>query len=133
MIDKISSGPSFIFKMQYGTLFLNHIQHYHGRCLFILNTHQESFHDLDEKIFIGFNNEVKMIGTVLNDIFKPDLINYALLGNHIQHVHWHLIPRYKNDSNWGNPPWPYPKTKSIEDNECLKIVKKNVDKSIQNG
>jgi len=27
------------------------------------------------------------------------------LGNTVPHLHWGLIPRYKNDGRWGNPVW----------------------------
>jgi diadenosine tetraphosphate (Ap4A) HIT family hydrolase len=108
--------PTFIIKLNNGTLFLNFNQQYLGRCLYILNAHHETFHDLDNKTFINFNNEVREIGRILYKAFSPDLINYALLGNEVQHIHWHIIPRYKNDSNWGNPPWPHSEDKiAVED------------------
>jgi diadenosine tetraphosphate (Ap4A) HIT family hydrolase len=27
------------------------------------------------------------------------------LGNTVPHLHWGLIPRYKNDRRWGHPIW----------------------------
>ena len=95
MLSEINNNFTFILKMKYGSLFLNHKQYYKGRCLFILNQHLENFHEIDDDIFYGFNTELKQIGNLINETFHPDLINYALLGNHVQHVHWHLIPRYK--------------------------------------
>lgn len=118
LLANAETDPTFIIKLRYGTLFVNRNQHYQGRCLHILNQHHENFHAVDDELFMGFNHEIKMIGKVLHDLFAPDLINYALLGNHIQHVHWHIIPRYKNDSNWGNPPWPYPHSEDVHNDSA---------------
>ncbi len=122
MLSEFDTNYTFIFKMKYGSLFLNHKQYYKGRCLFILNRHLEQFHDLDNEVYRGFNNELKQVGILLNATFSPDLINYALLGNHVQHVHWHLIPRYKKEKEWGNPPWPYPETNQIKKRKSCKII-----------
>jgi diadenosine tetraphosphate (Ap4A) HIT family hydrolase len=35
----------------------------------------------------------------------PHHINVASLGNQIDHLHWHIIPRYEGDSRWGPPIW----------------------------
>ncbi len=31
----------------------------------------------------------------LIELFKPDVFNYAFLGNEIRHLHGHVVPRYK--------------------------------------
>jgi len=123
ILENKHENDTYIISFKYGSLFLNLNQHYEGRCLYILNDHHEHFHAMDKETYFGFNSELKKVGKVINDLFKPDLINYALLGNHIQHVHWHIIPRYKNDDNWGGPPWPS-KIKNLTVDEYKKVSKK---------
>ena len=36
---------------------------------------------------------------------KPDHMNVESLGNVMPHLHWHVIPRYKDDGRWGHPIW----------------------------
>lgn len=43
--------------------------------------------------------------SVLRDLMQPDKINLACLGNVVPHVHWHVIPRWKNDSHFPDPIW----------------------------
>jgi diadenosine tetraphosphate (Ap4A) HIT family hydrolase len=124
ILNNSKFNQTFIFKLKYGNLFLNKKQYYKGRCLYILNDHIENYHEIDSNTFIGFNEEVKVVGKLLFNLFKPDLINYALLGNHIQHVHWHIIPRYKSDKKWGYPPWPSPSDEEINSNELNYLVAK---------
>lgn len=108
MLKQHEDDYTFIAKMKVGSLYLNKKQHYKGRCLYIMNKHIDNFHEIEDSDLICCNREIKFIGNVLFNLFLPDLINYALLGNHIQHVHWHIIPRYETDGRWGEPPWPSP-------------------------
>ena len=36
---------------------------------------------------------------------RPDKINLASLGNYVAHVHWHVIPRYRDDAGWPDAVW----------------------------
>ncbi len=36
---------------------------------------------------------------------KPDKVNLASLGNMVDHLHWHVIPRWQHDSHFPRPVW----------------------------
>lgn len=36
---------------------------------------------------------------------RPDKINLASLGNMVPHLHWHVIPRWQDDSHFPAPIW----------------------------
>jgi diadenosine tetraphosphate (Ap4A) HIT family hydrolase len=36
---------------------------------------------------------------------QPDKINLASLGNLVPHLHWHVIPRWQDDSHFPAPIW----------------------------
>ena len=105
-------------------LFLN--QYYPGRCLIKLNRHIVDFFKLEEaeraELFEKVMPELKQ---VLNDIFDPDLYNYASLGNDCRHLHIHVIPRYSSeivfrgvrfeDENWNSHYTPYPTDFEVSD------------------
>lgn len=42
---------------------------------------------------------------VVRVLFKPDKINLASLGNLVPHLHWHIIPRWRNDRHFPEPVW----------------------------
>src|SRR5262245_48264110 len=48
-----------------------------------------------------------VLGTecAVRDVLHPDKINLASLGNVVPHVHWHVIPRWKDDCNFPKPIW----------------------------
>jgi diadenosine tetraphosphate (Ap4A) HIT family hydrolase len=35
----------------------------------------------------------------------PDKVNLAALGNMVPHIHWHIIPRYKDDAFFPGSVW----------------------------
>ena len=41
----------------------------------------------------------------LRMIVEPDKINLASLGNLVPHLHWHVIPRWRDDSHFPAPIW----------------------------
>ena len=57
------------------------------------------------------NERARMMKTVfaveqaLRDIFQPDKINLASLGNKTPHLHWHVIPRFEQDKHFPNSHW----------------------------
>lgn len=47
----------------------------------------------------------------LRTLLRPDKVNLASFGNMVPHLHWHVIPRYRDDrhfpeSVWGAPQRP---------------------------
>lgn len=45
---------------------------------------------------------------------RPDKINLASLGNVVPHLHWHVIPRWKDDSHFPSPIWAEAKRAGIK-------------------
>ena len=38
-------------------------------------------------------------------MMRPDKVNLASLGNMVPHLHWHVIPRWKNDPWFPDSVW----------------------------
>jgi diadenosine tetraphosphate (Ap4A) HIT family hydrolase len=38
-------------------------------------------------------------------VMRPDKVNIAALGNMVPHIHWHVIPRYKDDAFFPDSAW----------------------------
>ncbi len=50
-------------------------------------------------------NAVFAIEATLRELLHPDKINLASLGNVAPHLHWHVIPRYRDDRHFPAPIW----------------------------
>jgi diadenosine tetraphosphate (Ap4A) HIT family hydrolase len=43
------------------------------------------------------------------EVFHPDKINLASLGNMVPHLHWHVIPRWRGDRHFPDAVWAAPR------------------------
>lgn len=96
---------SKVVDMVYGAIYLNFDQKYTGRCLYIPHTHHDLFENIDPDLHLKYSKEIFIAANNIKKAMNADLINIATLCNVVRHVHWHIIPRYEDDPNWGNPPW----------------------------
>ncbi len=49
--------------------------------------------------------EICIVSEKMKDIFTPDKLNVATLGNQVSQLHVHVIGRYKDDEAWPHPIW----------------------------
>lgn len=61
--------------------------------------------DLSETEQIVLMQESAKLSRLLQDIFSPDKLNVAALGNMVPQLHIHHIARYKADAAWPAPVW----------------------------
>lgn len=80
-------------------------QFFDGYCVVIAKTHVREMHDLPESQALAIFADVLRVGRLLDQNFKPLKMNYASLGNVDEHLHWHVMPRYKSDPDHKDHPW----------------------------
>jgi ATP adenylyltransferase len=112
-----------MIKLSHSTVAMCKNQFFKGKFLVIFNEHVEDFEELSNEETNAFNDEMLKVSRALKKIFNPDKLNYASLGNNVPHLHWHIIPRYKNDANWNKPPWPHGIT-NLPDEEIIQTIEK---------
>lgn len=56
--------------------------------------------DRDHLVQVVFATE-----ELLRDLLQPHKMNLATFGNVVPHVHWHVIPRFREDPHFPNPVW----------------------------
>jgi diadenosine tetraphosphate (Ap4A) HIT family hydrolase len=49
--------------------------------------------------------EISLASRALQDIYQPEKINVAALGNMVPQLHVHVFARFKNDPAWPKPVW----------------------------
>jgi diadenosine tetraphosphate (Ap4A) HIT family hydrolase len=78
---------------------------YPGFCRVIWNSHVREMSDLTTEERHHLMSVVFTVEKVLRQCLAPDKINLASLGNVVPHLHWHIIPRYRDDRHFPNPVW----------------------------
>jgi len=76
-----------------------------GYCRVILNRHVAEMSALTASDVRHVMNVVFATERALRQVVQPDKINLASLGNVVPHLHWHVIPRWRDDSHFPSPIW----------------------------
>jgi len=96
-----------VAQLTVSSLYLAANQTYRGQCLLVLDIrHATRPDDLSRKEWCAFCSDLHAAEMAIAGAVKPDHMNVAALGNVIPHLHWHIIPRYRDDPRWGAPIWP---------------------------
>ena len=80
-------------------------QNFPGFCRVIWKAHAREMTDLDPAQQLHLMSVVFAVEVVIRQLFSPDKVNLASFGNVVPHVHWHVIPRWQNDSHFPEPIW----------------------------
>jgi len=81
---------------------------YPGFCRVIWNAHVKEMTDLANADRAHLMRAVFTLEAALRAGLAPEKINLACLGNMTPHLHWHVIPRYRDDPHFPNPIWSAP-------------------------
>lgn len=84
-------------------------QDYAGFCRVILNRHVREMSDLAPAERARLMDAVFACELALRELFDPDKINLASLGNLVPHLHWHVIARHADDPHFPDPIWAVPR------------------------
>jgi diadenosine tetraphosphate (Ap4A) HIT family hydrolase len=96
----------FIAPLTVSSLYLSSNQTYRGHCLLILDTrHATRPGQLSGEEWAAFCADLYRAEKAITRTLQPDHINVAVLGNVIPHLHWQIVPRYRNDPRWEAPIW----------------------------
>ena len=71
----------------------------------IWNEHVVEMTDLEILPRNDFMRAVYFVEESVRQMMNPDKINLASLGNVVPHLHWHIIPRWLDDSYFPLPIW----------------------------
>ena len=66
-------------------------------------TKAEHIFKLGERVRIM--DVVWAVESAQREMMAPEKVNLASFGNMTPHVHWHVIPRYRDDAHFPNPTW----------------------------
>jgi diadenosine tetraphosphate (Ap4A) HIT family hydrolase len=78
---------------------------YPGFCRVVLRHHVREMTDLAAEERARLMDAVFATEAALRELMRPDKVNLASLGNITQHLHWHVIPRFRDDRHFPQPVW----------------------------
>jgi diadenosine tetraphosphate (Ap4A) HIT family hydrolase len=76
-----------------------------GFCRVIWDRHVKEMSELKPAERERIMRVVFALEQALVSVVAPDKVNLASFGNQVPHVHWHVIPRFRDDPHFPNPVW----------------------------
>jgi diadenosine tetraphosphate (Ap4A) HIT family hydrolase len=99
-------NPGFVARLPSGYVVLNSQgQYYEGYTIFQSARCVAELHELRPRARSDFLRDMSLVAEAMFRAFRPAKLNYELLGNTVPHLHWHLVPRYKDDPKPKVPVW----------------------------
>ena len=96
-----------------------------GRCVLAVKEHTTELFLLDPDVRQTHLREMVDLAEAIQIAFGADKMNYECLGNLVEHVHWHLIPRYEWDFLWRRTIWEEPhEPELVSEDECGRRIER---------
>ena len=76
-----------------------------GFCRVVWNRHVAEMTDLTYGEREHLMTLVFAVEGAMRHVMHPDKVNIAALGNMVPHIHWHVIPRFKDDAFYPGSAW----------------------------
>ena len=76
-----------------------------GFCRVVWNRHVSEMTDLTYGEREHLMALVFVVEEAIRHVMHPDKVNIAALGNMTPHIHWHVIPRFKDDALFPGSVW----------------------------
>ena len=113
-ICELESSKVYLFKEQ------SHL----GRVIVALKKHVSELVELSQEELHLYFDEVAKVANVLHKLFQPEKVNYGAYGDTGHHLHFHLVPKYKDGYEWGGVFAMNPGEKYLTEQEYAELVEK---------
>lgn len=91
-----------ICELEVSKLYLFKEQSHEGRVIVAYKEHVGEMIELSEEKRNAFFKDVDIVAKALHAAFHPDKVNYGAYGDTGKHLHFHLVPKYKDATEWGS-------------------------------
>lgn len=92
----------YICDLEASVLVLFKEQSHPGRCIVAYKDHASEMVELTDEERNAFFADVNRVAKAIHAAFHPDKINYGAYGDTSGHMHFHLVPKYKDQAEWGS-------------------------------
>ncbi len=86
-------------------LYLHDDQFFPGWSVLVLKRHATDLFELEREERGALIEAVSRVAQAIATTYGARKMNYALLGNQIPHIHWHVTPRLEDDPAPDRPAW----------------------------
>ena len=115
----------YICDLSVSSLILFEEQSHPGRCIVAYKDHVSELVNLSEAERDAFFADVARAAKAIHAAFHPDKVNYGAYGDTGCHLHFHLVPKYREDDfEWGGVFAMNPGRKTLSEAEYAEMIEK---------
>lgn len=122
----------FVCDLQVSSLILFKEQSKRGRFVVAYKDHVSEIINISEADRNAFMADVTRVAKAIHETFHPDKINYGMYGDTGCHLHMHLVPKYKDQDEWGSTFQMNPEKTFLSDeeyNSLAEAIMKNLSEA----
>ena len=113
-----------ICDLQASQLVLFKEQSHPGRVIVAYKDHISEMVDISPEDRAAYFEDMARVAKAIHKVFQPDKINYGAYGDGGCHMHFHLVPKYKDEFEWGTPFAMNPGRVTLSDEEYEETINK---------
>ena len=114
----------FICELDASVVVLFKEQSHPGRCIVAFKDHKSELTELTDDERNAFFADVSRVAKAIHAIFHPNKINYGAFGDSSGDMHFHLVPKYKDQFEWNGVFQMNPEKTFLSDAEYAGIIQK---------
>lgn len=99
-------------------------QSHPGRCIVAYRDHVSEIVNVSDDERNRFFADVNRAAKAIHKVFSPDKVNYGAYGDTGCHLHVHLVPKYKDEFEWGGVFAMNPDQKYLSEEEYAEMIEK---------
>lgn len=122
--DLVAKFGYFCCEMESSNVYIFKEQSHPGRVIVAHKKHVSEIIELTDEERNQFFKDINTVSNAIHKVFNPDKVNYGAYGDTGHHLHFHLVPKYKDDFEWNGVFLMNPGLKIAPDAECEEIAKK---------
>ena len=114
----------YICDLSVSSLILFKEQSHPGRCIVAYKDHVSELVDISDADRDAFFADVARASKAIHAAFHPDKVNYGAYGDGGCHLHFPLVPKYKEQFEWGGVFQMNPGQVKLSDEEYAEMIEK---------
>lgn len=113
-----------ICELETSKVYLFKEQSHPGRMIVAHKKHVSEMIELTPEERAAYFEDVAKTAEVIHKVFHPDKVNYGAYGDTGHHLHVHLVPKYKDEYEWGGVFEMNPGKTYLSDEEYAEMAEK---------
>lgn len=113
-----------IMDLKCSKLYLFKEQSHKGRCIVAHQKHISEITNLTAQERADFIEDINRVAVAIHKAFSPQKVNYGAYGDTGCHLHFHLVPKYKDEFEWGTTFQMNPEKVFLTDEEYNQLIAK---------